>query len=125
MVVRLQVSIRRLIVSERSVTIATTRVRSDYVGWVFIDMEQLTRRLAVGLTNYGLKITVQDENNVPWNIPDLFVKMDCNSANESKFLIAHGLKLILSFDSIYKYKKTLINNLLVSFYNKTESITTR
>lgn len=67
---------------ERSRFISQTKVSSDFVGWVFLDVYKLIKRLK-GTSNHGIKITIHNENNAPWNYPDLFVKMNCSASNES------------------------------------------
>jgi len=67
---------------ERSILVASTRVSNDYNGWVFLNVEGVFRRLK-SRHNYGFKLSVKNERNEIWNIPNLFVKMDCQASNES------------------------------------------
>ncbi|KAF2358590.1 hypothetical protein FHG87_010653 [Trinorchestia longiramus] len=67
---------------ERSRAAESIRLSSDYEGWVFLNVASLVPRLK-SRANHGFKISIQNERNVPWNIPDFFVKMDCKASNDS------------------------------------------
>ncbi|XP_018027485.1 uncharacterized protein LOC108682759 [Hyalella azteca] len=67
---------------ERSRVVASTQLSSDYEGWVFLNVSSFVQRLK-NRNNHGFKISIQNEKNVPWNIPNFFVKMDCKASNES------------------------------------------
>ncbi|XP_063853916.1 uncharacterized protein LOC135096379 [Scylla paramamosain] len=61
----------------RTKLLAETQVTSDYIGWVTLSVTDIVKRWKRHKNNHGVKITVNDVRNRPWDAPSIFVTMDC------------------------------------------------
>lgn len=63
----------------RTKLLAETQVTSDYIGWVTLSVTDIVKRWKRHKNNHGVKITVNDVRNRPWDAPSIFVTMDCSA----------------------------------------------
>ena len=76
--------------TEESIVVSSTRIKSNYIGWVLMDVGDLLQNLKPK-HNHGFFVTVHDTKNYTWHAPSIFVTMDCkagNNTSENKMSLA-------------------------------------
>ena len=74
-----------LYVLDKYKLISSATMESDYLGWVFFDVDTEVLNTYRTKPNHGFLITVQDSKNASWHAPSVFDVMDCvKGASKSK-----------------------------------------